>query len=656
MVGVCDDRKQPRLALLEALSNGRASLRFARASNQQQRPIALKQLELICSLGHRDSADLNLALNAISCTSTELALAWMEASQTEFKERSYSLESLGALLHSNPSPQQLGALWLGLQGPQDLWRWKAGVATARNFEELRQLRHSRRRQSLEKQSKHQLLAAIAGRQPLGPLIETKQGQAFLHDLKQLAGAESPDSVTLDPELSNSLQRAGYDGSPQVLQQLLVAIGLLKTGQPARLLGSAWDSSTEAGSLEARDDPNRRDLTHLSCFSIDSASTQEVDDAIGLERKEGEVWIWIHIADPHQWIGPGDGLDLEAQRRGSTLYLSGGSMPMFPMELARDRMSLRPMRSCAALSVGVLLDEVGAIAAVDPCRSWVKVSYGLTYQDADELIELAPPEDPDLADLSTLLKRRTTWREQAGALLMDQAEGRLFRNAEGALALEVTEPGLARSCVSEAMVLAGAAMAEWSAEQQLAMPYRVQPGSIENTPNAEHWPQGPVRWAQQRRGLSRSRLQARPEPHGSLGLPMYLQWTSPIRRYSDLLAHRQWLLYSGHLDGEPLSAEAISALLQRLDQGQREASLIARQDQRLALLEWLSGPTPQWPQAGIVLSWLREDLGIALVRIEAWAMELPVQVEGQLGLGDELAVHLDRIDIATDQLRLKGKVG
>ena len=315
-----------------------------------------------------------------------------------------------------------------------------------------------------------------------------------------------------------------------------------------------------------------------------------------------------------------------------------------------------MRRSAALSVGVLLNAEGSIEAVEPCRSWVKVSYGLTYEDADELIELAPPEDPDLADLAELLKKRTAWREQNGALLMEQAEGRLFRNSEAALALEVTEPGQARSCVSEAMILAGAAMAEWSARHDLAMPFRVQAGSSQDNPDANQWPQGPVRWAQQRRGLSRSRLQSTPESHGSLGLPMYLQWTSPIRRYSDLLAHRQWLQFSGHLAGDPLKAEAIATLLQQVEQSQREASLISRQDQRMALLEWLAGPSPQWPQPGVLLSWLREDIGIGLVRLEAWAMELPVQIDGALGLGDPLIVQLERVDPATDLLRLKGTGG
>ena len=521
----------------------------------------LKQVELISALSDSSTSDLAQALTATSITSTELALAWMESQQQRSPEQGYSLASLGQLLHSDPTPHQLAALWLALQGSQDLWRWKAGVATARSSSELRQLRHSRRAQQLEQASRRGLFEAIATRAPITPLLGTKPSQEVVRTLEQLAGAEKPEEVSLEPDLSGALQRAGYDGSTQALQKILVALGLLQAGQPLRLLGSAWESTEETALPEALSDTKRRDLCHLSCFSIDSASTQEVDDAIGLERRDGKLWIWIHIADPHQWLEPGDQLDLEAQRRGSTLYLSGGAIPMVPLAVARDCMSLKPMRRCAALSVGVLLSAEGAIEAVEPCRSWVKVSYGLTYDDADELIELAPPEDPDLAELAELLKRRTTWREQQGALLMEQAEGRLFRSANAELSLEVTEPGLARSCVSEAMILAGAAMAEWSSQHGLAMPFRVrriqsgQPGGQSMAPRPS--------------ALGPTTPRVEPQPFAKQPGTPWLTWPAdvsavdlPIRRYSDLLAHRQWLQFSGHLEGEPLSAEAIDALLQR----------------------------------------------------------------------------------------------
>ena len=254
-MGVCDDRKQPRLALLEALSNGRASLRYAAPASQKQRPVPLKQVELISALSDSSTSELAQALTATSITSTELALAWMESQQQRSPEQGYSLASLGQLLHSDPTPHQLAALWLALQGSQDLWRWKAGVATARSSSELRQLRHSRRAQQLEQASRRGLFEAIATRAPITPLLGTKPSQEVVRALKQLAGAEKPEEVSLEPELSHALQRAGYDGSAQVLQQILVALGLLQAGQPLRLLGSAWESKTETALPEALSDPS-----------------------------------------------------------------------------------------------------------------------------------------------------------------------------------------------------------------------------------------------------------------------------------------------------------------------------------------------------------------------------------------------------------------
>ncbi|MEL0265480.1 MAG: hypothetical protein VW938_09810, partial [Synechococcus sp.] len=95
-MGVCDDRKQPRLALLEALSNGRASLRYAASASQQQRPVPLKQLELIAGLSGSSSSELAQALTATTSTSTELALAWMESQQRP-TEQGYSLAALSQL-------------------------------------------------------------------------------------------------------------------------------------------------------------------------------------------------------------------------------------------------------------------------------------------------------------------------------------------------------------------------------------------------------------------------------------------------------------------------------------------------------------------------------------------------------------------------------
>ena len=109
------------------------------------------------------------------------------------------------------------------------------------------------------------------------------------------------------------------------------------------------------------DENRLDLTHLKVYTVDDASTQEIDDGLSVEtREDGQERIWIHIADPTRWLIPGDDLDLEARRRCTTVYLPTGMIPMFPAELATQAMSLIQGKTCCALSFGVCLSDSGEI--------------------------------------------------------------------------------------------------------------------------------------------------------------------------------------------------------------------------------------------------------------------------------------------------------
>jgi exoribonuclease-2 len=131
--------------------------------------------------------------------------------------------------------------------------------------------------------------------------------------------------------------------------------------------------------------------------------------------------------------------------------------MFPEQLGTGPMSLRAGCRSAAWSLWVELDAEGAIAASGVQRSWVKPTYRLSYGDADDLIDLAPPQERDLADLDGFLQRRRQWRLRHGALLLDQPEGRIQADGEEPL-LEITEPSPARLLVAEAMILAGAVVA------------------------------------------------------------------------------------------------------------------------------------------------------------------------------------------------------
>jgi exoribonuclease-2 len=299
-------------------------------------------------------------------------------------------------------------------------------------------------------------------------------------------------------------------------------------------------------------------------------------------------------------------------------------------------------------VWVELEASGAVAASGVERSWIRPAYRLSYADADELIELAPPQERDLCSMHELLLRRRQWRVARGALLLDQPEGRI-RDASGEPTLEVTEPGPSRLMVAEAMILAGAVVADLGRQQQLALPYRSQlPAELPPAAELEALPPGPVRHAAIRRCLSRGHTGVEPAAHFSLGLEAYVQATSPIRRYGDLVVQRQLLaLREGR---PPLSAEQLQDLLATLEPPLREAVQISREDQRHWQQVWFAQHRGQAWRVQF-LRWLRPQDRLGLVHCEELAMDLAAECPAGSEPAAGLLLRVHEVDPLRDRLRL-----
>jgi exoribonuclease-2 len=355
-----------------------------------------------------------------------------------------------------------------------------------------------------------------------------------------------------------------------------------------------------------------------------------------------------VADPGRLVEPESSLDLEARRRGSSLYLASGNLPMFPLELTTGPFSLRAGVRSAAWSTWVDLDAEGDIADFGIVRSWVKPTFRLSYSDADDLIDLAPPEEPDLADLDQLLNRRRQWRIGKGALLMDLPEGRI-RSRDGQPVLEVSEPSPSRAMVAEAMILAGAIAARFAVEHNLALPFRSQlPAELPPKTELDALPDGAVRFAAIKRCLSRGLMGTQPAAHFSLGLPAYAQATSPIRRYGDLVVQRQ--IQAQLSGGTPLSEDGLQELLNSFDGAVREGIGISREDQRHWQQVWFEAhKSGQW--RADFLRWLRPQDRLGLVRIDDLAMDLAAQCPQNAQPGEALLLRVQQVDSLRDQLKL-----
>ena len=589
------------------------------------------------------------------------AAAWLLLQEAD---ESVSLVEFSELVSSAGDPcsaaAQMAACWLELVGPQQWFRWRQEEISARSLTELRSLRRERRRRQLHAEREQSWQALLRRRQPVDAEALPPEQRQRLEQLQQLAaGRIEPDQ--LEPALRQSLSALHLRTDRGDLRHLLVELGQWDRHRLLSLAGTTWSSGfkpellAEAQrllamvDLEQPGDATRLDLSGQHCVTIDDDDTRDIDDGLALERRsDGSLRIWIHVADPGRLIAADSPLDLEARRRGSSLYLAVGNLPMFPEELSNGPFSLRQGKRSAAWSFWVELDEAGEIGASSIQRSWVKPTYRLSYNDADELIDLAPPEDPDLADLDRLLERRRQWRLARGALLMDLPEGRI-RNHEGEPQLEITEPSPSRQLVAEAMILAGAVAARFGMEQGLSLPYRSQlPADLPAAAELQALPDGAVRFAAIKRCLSRGLMGTQPAAHFSLGLPAYVQATSPIRRYGDLVVQRQ---IAAILDGSPpLNTEQLQELLEQFDTAVREGIGISREDQRHWQQVWFEAHRGgQW--SAQFLRWLRPQDRLGLVRIEELALDLAAECPSGAAPGVQLLLRVKQVDCLRDQLRL-----
>jgi len=668
LVGLVDG-KGPQLALVQGVRGSRADLSVGLQARPSQTPLRL--LELISAspaqdparqLGHSpwnlDGARLEAALPS----RRELAAAWLLLS-SDSAGVPLDLASLVDLVGDAADPAQRAACWLWLQGPQTYFRWRHQQLQARSLAELRQLRRERRQQALVLQRQQQWQTALQRRRPL----QLQQlDRSMVEDLALLRRWATGDAdQALPQDLRRGLQAAHCAPDPGSIRHLLADLGQWPRHHLPSLEATTWqhgfsdDLLAEAERLLASfeepqpGDDRRLDLTDLHTVTIDDEDTLDIDDGLSLqEGPAGRPRLWIHVADPGRSLVSGSPLDLEARRRGSSLYLARGTLPMFPAQLANGPFSLVSGRRCPAWSLWVELDDFGAVAAYGLQRSWIRPAYRLSYADADELIELAPPQEKPLLDLHGLLQRRRRWRQQQGALCLDQSEGRIRCRGDDPerSELEITEPSSSRLMVAEAMILAGAVIGAHGRHSGLALPFRSQQASeLPAASDLDALPPGPVRHAAIKRCLNRGHMGVSAAAHFSLGLDAYVQATSPIRRYGDLLVQRQ---LAAQLAGAmPLDADALGQLLSEIEAPIRQGLQISREDQRHWQQVWFEqNPQPEWQ--GLFLRWLRPQDQLGLVHLEDLALELPCHCPPRSEPADRLLVRVREVDSLRDQLRLE----
>ncbi len=366
-----------------------------------------------------------------------------------------------------------------------------------------------------------------------------------------------------------------DQAGHCIEALLYAAGLdrrfpEKVKAEARALeGAAVQPAQIRGRLDLRDKP---------IFTIDSASTKDIDDAVSIERIATGYRLGVHIADVSEYVKPGTALDDEAFQRGTSVYFGESVLPMLPRQLSNGICSLNPREDRLAFSCMIELDGRGEIAHYAFAKTVIRSRVKGVYDEINAL--LAGKGNAELADkyaqvtlqlplLDELYRLRAARRKERGGLEIESDEAKIVLDKNGrCVDVICRERGRSEAIIEECMLLANQCAAKAARKAKAPFVYRVheKPDAdrLERLKtllatcnvNVDFPPEGPsprnfadlldaTRGTPLERAIhtgvlrcmAKACYETTPKGHFGLALEDYAHFTSPIRRYPDLAIHR-----------------------------------------------------------------------------------------------------------------------
>ena len=422
-----------------------------------------------------------------------------------------------------------------------------------------------------------------------PLFE-RGGQAGIgRGSKRVRGGE----MVLAERGSGGARVLAILGRPDVAADVSAAL-LAERGIDTRFPRRVEEEAEEVAGAAAAVDPARRDLTALDTFTVDPATARDFDDAVSAQPEGDGIRLWIHIADVAAHVRPGSRLDAEAYRRATSVYVPGTAAPMLPERLSGDQCSLAAGVERLAVTAEIVLGADRAVASASFYRSRIRSDARLDYDELDEIF--AGRSEPPAAIAAPLaLARRAAAglaaRRPSSALEVTSSEPEFSFDPDGhvvgAVAVEQTE---AHRLIEHLMILTNEQVAQLCERRGTPTLYRVheqpdgervealfaklealdlptpalpknigprQAGDLVAQASrlvageARRRGHGAVAYGSQvLRALKQAYYADRNLGHAGLGSPAYCHFTSPIRRYPDLIAHRALLSLIGAGEDPP----------------------------------------------------------------------------------------------------------
>ena len=459
--------------------------------------------------------------------------------------------------------------------------------------------------------------------PSAPAL-TNEDSRFMQDVEALAYGKSVKSRTM--------KDIGLGETPEDAHALLLDCGFWTkkiNPHPARF-GVSLLPAKHIPDMPVPE--NRRDLTGMAAFAIDSPWSHDPDDAVSLEIEGGKQCLYVHVADPGSSVGADSPVEREARDRGATLYIPEGSIRMIAEE-ALPIFALGLTETSPALTFKMTLNGNGEIEETEIFPSMIK-TLRLTYKKADTLITgSGGGESGILRDLLALAERNFRRRTASGAININLPETHIGLN-QGTVTVEPVVQYRSADLVRECMLLAGEGAGIWAVQRKLPVPFAGQ----EAAELPEKILPGMAGDFQLRRCMRPHTLSVNPWRHEGLGLETYVQVTSPLRRYTDLLAHIQ--IRSVLRCGTPLSTDEVS---QRMNAGEA-ATAAVNQAERASRNHWtmvflLDKKDSVWD--GVVLE---KKGNRPVAAIPALALETQISVRNDIAPNAPIRLILKSINI------------
>lgn len=526
-----------------------------------------------------------------------------------------SFEELASLFNGDCSPDDAFMLYTSLRNTiffklsvKDFNDGKL-IFTPRPQEEIDSLV----KKAEEKGKEEELRAGFISRLKANQLLP--EDSKFMGDVEAFALGMTDKSKTMhEAHLKETQERA---------HKLLLDTGIwpiTKNPYPMR-----WGLSTKSATQGLSTPPQEERFTVDSvAYAIDNAWSSDPDDAVAFDG----TYLWVHIADPASTVMPDDPVDKIARERGSTLYIPEGAARMLSEDALEDY-ALGLSETSRALSFRLKLDQDGNVEDCTVMKTLVKVKR-LTYEEAD-----TQKDSPELKPLFDIAKRNELRRKNNGAVQISMPEVHITVDPETKKVSIVNTPHPeSAEMVREMMVLAGEGAAKFAFQNNIPFPYVSQ----EQPTIPSDIPEGLAGQYRLRRCMHKRSVGVTPSMHWGLGIGMYTQVTSPLRRYGDLIAHMQLRAF---LDGRPMLDK--DTMLIRVSAGE-ESSQAAHKAERKSNTHWTLVfllQNPEWTGEAICI----ENSGkVPQFSIPSLGMETAIPVDEKMELNQKITVRASNIKL------------